>query len=97
MTALLIVAACGAAALAFAFMKSGWINQQDGGTDRMKEIGGHIAEGAMAFLAREYKVLAGFVVVVAGLLAGAYASNAQSHWLIAVAFVCGAIASGLAA
>ena len=50
MTALLIVAGCGVAALAFAFIKSNWITAQDGGTDKMKEIGGHIAEGAMAFL-----------------------------------------------
>ena len=96
MSLLAIVAACGAAALAFAFVKSNWINAQDGGTERMKEIGGYIRDGAMAFLTREYKVLAIFVVVVAGLLALANASNEQSHSLVAVAFVVGAIASGAA-
>ncbi|RLB47547.1 MAG: sodium-translocating pyrophosphatase, partial [Deltaproteobacteria bacterium] len=55
----------------------------------------------MAFLAREYKVLAGFVVVVAGILAaanmgGAVRSGATATPVIALAFVCGAVASGLA-
>jgi Na+/H+-translocating membrane pyrophosphatase len=59
------VPAAGALALLYAMVKSSWINRQDAGTDRMKEIGGYIREGAMAFLAREYKVLAIFVVAVA--------------------------------
>ena len=85
-------------ALAFALWRAMWVKSKDPGTDRMKEIGGYIADGAMAFLAREYRVLAIFVVVVAILLAFANESNQvqDSSWLIAVSFVCGAIASGLA-
>ena len=96
MSPLYLVLATGVAALVFAWVKSQWINKQDGGTDRMKEIGGYIADGAMAFLTREYRVLALFVVVVAGLLAAANATNEQSHILVAASFVMGAIASGAA-
>ena len=50
-------------ALAYAFMRATWVTKQDPGNDRMKLIGKWIADGAMAFLAREYKSLAIFVVV----------------------------------
>jgi len=89
------VPAAGVLALGFAYVKANWVNKQDAGTERMQEIAGWIAEGAMAFLAREYKVLAGFVAVVAVLLAVANNTEASSP-LIAVAFVLGAAASGLA-
>jgi len=86
----------GALALQYALIKSSWVNKQDGGTDRMKEIGGHIRDGAMAFLAREYAVLAVFVVVVAVLLGLVNAGQVGSHWMVAVSFVVGAVCSGLA-
>ncbi len=88
--------AAGAVALIFAFLKSNWVNRQEQGDEKMIEIGGLIREGAMAFLAREYKVLAGFVLVVAGLLAWANLSGENRSPLIAVSFVLGACASGLA-
>ncbi|MFM7309621.1 MAG: sodium/proton-translocating pyrophosphatase, partial [Flavobacteriales bacterium] len=44
-------------------VKSAWVGKQDAGTDRMKEIAGYVAEGAMAFLKAEYKILAIFVVI----------------------------------
>ena len=90
------VPAAGLLALAFAFLKSTWINKQDAGNDTMKEIAAAIREGAMAFLVREYRVLAIFVIVVAALLAWANAGQPDSHALIAVSFVVGAICSGLA-
>lgn len=83
-------------ALAFAAFKSAWVSKQDVGTEKMVKIGGYIAEGAMAFLAREYKVLSIFVLVVAVLLAWSNASMADSHALIALSFVVGAVCSGLA-
>ncbi|WP_461204598.1 sodium-translocating pyrophosphatase [Clostridium sp. DL1XJH146] len=55
----------GIIALILAFYLSQQIAKEDAGTDRMKEIAGYIHEGAMAFLTREYKYLAIFVVVVA--------------------------------
>ncbi len=88
--------AAGILALAFAYMKSLWVIKQDPGDAKMVEIGALIREGAMAFLAREYKVLAGFVVAVAALLAFANMSGQDRSPLIAVSFVLGAIASGLA-
>jgi K(+)-stimulated pyrophosphate-energized sodium pump len=85
----------GALALIFAYIKSNWINAQDPGDERIVEIGAQIREGAMAFLAREYKVLAIFVVVVAAILAFANTGEGQSP-LIAISFVLGAFTSGLA-
>jgi len=79
-------------ALFFAFMKTRWVNSQDPGTDRMVELGGWIREGAMAFLAREYKVLALFVMIVAISLSIGY-EGAQKA--IAISFIVGAICSGL--
>ena len=55
----------GLVALAVAMMLSIAISKASDGNDRMKEIAGYIHEGAMAFLYREYKYLAVFIVVVA--------------------------------
>ena len=86
----------GVLALIFSAWKTSWVNKQDEGTDRMKTIGANIAEGAMAFLKAEYRVLAVFVVVVACLLAFANAGNPESSPLIAASFITGALCSGLA-
>ncbi len=88
--------AAGVLALLFAFWKTNWVNSQDAGDKRMQEIAVEIRTGAMAFLAREYKVLALFVVIVAGLLAASNMSGDNRTPLIAVSFVVGAFASGLA-
>ncbi|MFI5221969.1 MAG: sodium-translocating pyrophosphatase [Bacteroidia bacterium] len=76
--------------------KTAWVNKQDPGNDKMKEIGNHIAEGAMAFLKAEYRILA-IYVVIAGIGLG-YLSQivATSHILIVVAFVIGCFFSALA-
>ena len=89
----------GIVALLFAYIKASWVNKQDMGTDRMKEICGYVREGAMAFLASEYKILSVFVVCVAALLAflnraGAIEGTYTSP-LIAVSFIVGAFCSGL--
>ena len=82
-------------ALGYAFLKSRWVNKQDPGNERMQKIGGWIAEGAMAFLRREYRVLAVFVVAVAAALGFSNAGLKDSSWVIAVSFVVGACCSGL--
>ncbi len=94
----LVVAApvAGILALAFAFVKAQWVNRQDPGDKEMVEIAALIREGAMAFLAREYKVLSLFVAVVAGLLAVANLDGEMRSPLIAVSFVVGAVSSALA-
>jgi K(+)-stimulated pyrophosphate-energized sodium pump len=45
-----------------------YVNKQDSGTERMKEISNAIREGAAAFIRREYTTLAMFVTVVAVLI-----------------------------
>ncbi|MBJ96297.1 MAG: sodium-translocating pyrophosphatase [Rickettsiales bacterium] len=89
------VPATGLIALAFAWFKASWVSRQDVGTDEMKSIADSIQEGAMAFLAREYKVLSIFVIVVALLLGMANNGEGQ-HPLIALSFVLGAALSALA-
>jgi K(+)-stimulated pyrophosphate-energized sodium pump len=96
MEAVHLIPFCGVAALAFAYWKASWVVRQDDGNEKMREIARSIQEGAMAFLAREYRVLAVFVLVVAVLLGLSGAMEKESSWLIAVSFVVGASASALA-
>ena len=84
----------GIIAILFGLMKSSWINKQNPGNEKMQEIGLAIREGATAFIVREYKVLAVFVVVVAGLL---YWVNIDTETTeVALSFVVGAACSALA-
>ena len=92
----MLVPLAGVLALGYAFMRTQWVNKQAVGTDRMAEIAGDIQEGANAFLRREYRVLAIFVVVVAALLLFANLTREDSSPLIALSFIVGAICSGLA-
>ncbi len=91
-----LVPISGVLALGYAFLRTRWVNAQPVGTDRMAEIARDIQDGAAAFLRREYRVLAIFVVVVAALLLLANLSRADSSPLIALSFVVGAVCSGLA-
>jgi len=86
----------GVLALIYAAWKTNWINKQDQGTERMVLIGKSIAEGAMAFLKAEYRILGIFVVVIALLLGIANAGRTDSSALISLSFIAGAFASGLA-
>jgi K(+)-stimulated pyrophosphate-energized sodium pump len=86
-------------ALIYAVVRASWVNRQDPGNERMQKIGRWIAAGAMAFLAREYRMLAVFVIAVAILLgaSNAYLGEAhQTNGLIALSFVLGAVCSALA-
>ncbi len=85
----------GVLGLLYVVWKSAWVANQDAGTDKMKKIAGHIAEGAMAFLKAEYKVLVIFVACVAILLA-VTANGTTSSWLVGVSFALGAFSSALA-
>lgn len=86
----------GVLALLYTFVQSNWVAKQDAGNERMKTISGHIADGAMAFLKAEYKILTYFVVIVAILLGIMGMTNANSHWTIGIAFAVGAVFSALA-
>ncbi len=68
----------------------GWVIKQDAGNEKMQGIAKNIADGAMAFLKAEYRVLAIFVVVAGALLGFQSTLVAHSHWFIVVAFVIGA-------
>src|SRR5690349_15713104 len=91
-----LVPLMGAIGLIYTFIKSNWVARQDAGNDRMKEISQYIAEGAMAFLRAEWKILGYFVVLVGILLAVMASANPHSHWSIAIAFVIGAALSATA-
>ncbi len=90
-----LIPLAGVLALIFAGFKTAWVKRQDPGNETMQTIASHIHEGAMAFLAREYKVLAFFVIVVAVLLAVGNSGLPNSHPLIGLSFVIGALCSGL--
>ncbi|HTI09695.1 MAG TPA: sodium-translocating pyrophosphatase [Puia sp.] len=91
-----LVPVMGAIGLLYTFIKYAWVSKQDAGNERMQEISKHIAEGAMAFLKAEWKILSYFVVLAAILLAVMGYSNPQSHWTIALAFIAGAVLSATA-
>ncbi len=95
-TLLYLIPVSGLIALLYAFWRAAWINKQPAGTERMMEIASAIAEGARAFLRREYSVLSIFVLVVAILLAALNMKRPDSSWLIAVSFLTGAACSALA-
>ena len=90
------VPAMGLIGLLYTLVKFLWVSKQDAGNPRMKEISDYIAEGAMAFLKAEWKILGYFVVIVALLLGFMANSNETSHWSIAISFVIGAVFSATA-
>jgi K(+)-stimulated pyrophosphate-energized sodium pump len=91
----LIAPVAGVLALAFMAWRYNWVGKQESGTERMDRIAKNIADGAMAFLKAEYRVLAVFVLAVAILLG--FSANAEtSSMLVALSFVLGAICSALA-
>ena len=91
-----LVPVLGAVGLVYTFVKFSWVSKQDAGNPRMQEISKHIAEGAMAFLKAEWKILSYFVIIAAILLAVMGSSNPHSHWSIAIAFILGAVLSATA-
>ncbi|CAA9303745.1 MAG: Pyrophosphate-energized proton pump [uncultured Gemmatimonadetes bacterium] len=86
----------GVLALLYTFVMSGWVSKQDAGNERMSTIAGYIADGALAFLKAEYRVLAMFAVVASLFLGYLSFNDERSHPLIIVAFLIGAVFSALA-
>ncbi|HEY0297922.1 MAG TPA: sodium-translocating pyrophosphatase [Arachidicoccus sp.] len=91
-----VVPIFGVIGLLYTLIKSIWVSKQDPGNDRMKEIAKYIADGAMAFLKSEYKILTYFVIIAGLLLALMGYYNEGSSWTIALAFAAGAVFSALA-
>ncbi len=93
---LYLVPLFGVVALIYTFIRSSWVTKQPAGDAKMTTIAGYIAEGAMAFLKAEYRVLAYFVVI-AGILLGILSlTNERSSPVIVAAFVIGAVFSAVA-
>ena len=80
-------------ALVYAFNRTRWVYRQAVESERLKRIAGFVADGAMAFIRREYSVLLPFVLVVGGFLA---IGNVGLLRFQALSFVLGAGTSALA-
>ncbi len=97
-----LVPALGILGLIVMAIKSAWVSKQDAGDKNMQELAGYIADGAMAFLKAEWKVLSVFVLFAAILLAYSgtiHEINGKpihSSWIIAIAFIIGAVFSATA-
>ncbi len=97
-----LIPALGAVGLVVMAIKSAWVSKQDAGDEKMQNLAGKIAAGAMAFLKAEWKVLSYFAIIAAALLAYSgtihevNGREIHSHWIIAVAFLIGAFFSALA-
>lgn len=80
---------CGGLGVLYALVTAAWVSKQSAGSDRMQEISNAVKEGAMAFLAREYKTVAVVAVVLAGALT--YLGK-----FTAIGFVIGTVGSAFA-
>lgn len=86
----------GVLGLIYMYVQFNWVSKQDAGEEQMRTISKHIADGAMAFLKAEYRVLAIFVLIASVLLGIMSQIVATSHWLIIAAFIVGACFSAIA-
>ncbi|QHS56017.1 sodium-translocating pyrophosphatase [Mucilaginibacter sp. 14171R-50] len=77
-------------------IKSAWVTSQETGDASMNQLAGYIADGAMAFLRAEWKILSYFVIVAGVLLAWSGTTVATSSPIIAVSFLIGAFLSAFA-
>jgi len=76
--------------------KSAWVVKQDAGDENMKVLSGYIADGAMAFLKAEWKILSYFAVIAAIILAYSGTLVETSSPVIAISFLIGAFTSAFA-
>ncbi|GGE50514.1 K(+)-stimulated pyrophosphate-energized sodium pump [Pedobacter psychrotolerans] len=96
------IPALGLVGIIVMMIKSAWVNKQDAGDKNMQELAGYIADGAMAFLKAEWRVLSIFAVFTAALLA--YSGTIteingvpmHSSWIISISFIIGAVFSATA-
>lgn len=88
--------------LIYTAVKFNWVSRQEAGDENMQRLSGYIADGAIAFLKAEWKILAMFALPTAIILAwlgmdeGTAENPIHSSPLIAVAFLIGAIFSAVA-
>lgn len=79
-----------------ALIKYFWILKQEEGSEEMKSIASNIKEGAMAFLRKEYTILAFFIAIVGVILFAINYNSRVSHSMVALSFVAGALFSAIA-
>ena len=92
---LYFIPATGVIALIYVYIKNRWVSSKEVGNAKMAKIAKNIADGAMAFLKAEYKILSIFVILTSVLLA-IKGINEGTSWLVSLSFIIGAGCSGLA-
>lgn len=95
-TVLYILPFFGLLGLVIMGLKSSWVSRQPAGDPNMVELSSFIAEGAMAFLKAEWKILGIFAVIAAALLAWSGTLVETSSPVIAISFLIGAVFSATA-
>ncbi len=91
-----LVPLCGVIGLLYTAWRFSWVSSQPAGDANMQKLSGYIADGAIAFLKAEWKVLAYFAIPTAILLAWLGSSTDKSSWIISIAFLIGALFSAFA-
>ncbi len=89
-----LVPGCSLLALFFAWIFFKQMMKESEGTDRMVEIAAYVREGAMAYLARQYRVV-GIVFIILMLLLTVLAHLGIQNPFVPVAFLTGGFFSGL--
>jgi K(+)-stimulated pyrophosphate-energized sodium pump len=93
---LFLIPAVGLLGLVVTAIKSSWVVKQDAGEQKMQELAGYIARGAMAFLKAEWRILGVFALIASVLLGWSGTLIEESSPIIAVSFIIGALLSGVA-
>jgi K(+)-stimulated pyrophosphate-energized sodium pump len=86
----------GLLALLYTWLRAGWVARQDAGDEKMRTIASYIANGAIAFLRAEYKVLALFALIASVFLGYLGFTGSTSSPVIIIAFIIGAVFSATA-
>src|SRR5437867_7010864 len=90
MTALWVIVLCGALSIVYAIWATSSVLKSDAGNPRMQEIAAAVAEGAQAYLKRQYMTIGMVGIVIFALLAYFLGM------LVAIGFLVGAVLSGAA-
>lgn len=94
----IMIPAASAAAVLFAIWLAYDVLRRDKGTASMQEVAGTILEGANAFLNRQYRTIGTLAIVtsvVVAVIVGVFRDDTQAGVLTGIAFIAGALASGV--
>ncbi|MEO6790161.1 MAG: sodium/proton-translocating pyrophosphatase, partial [Ornithinibacter sp.] len=93
LTLVIVVAVIAVVALVMGYVFRNQVLATDPGTEKMQEIGAAVQEGAAAYLARQFKTLSVFIVLVFGLLLLLPAATESVRWGRSGFFIVGAVFS----